>query len=118
MPKPNEGDVAKMKALRCTPNTVSMSSRTRVSREPRIQTSESRVKFSTALPQPEAKASENIWSVARGKVADEQTRRVSLNLDDSDVSIDQLKEQFGRWHIQDLEEVIAVRDRKIYRIFP
>jgi contact-dependent growth inhibition (CDI) system CdiA-like toxin len=64
------------------------------------------------------KSVRNIWSVARGKVADDQTRRVSLNLDDSDVSIDQLKEQFGRWHIQDLEEVIVVRDRKIYRIFP
>jgi hypothetical protein len=66
----------------------------------------------------QGKSVRNIWSVARGKVADEQTRRISLNLDDSDVSIDQLKEQFGRWYIQDLEEVIAVRDSKIYRIFP
>jgi Contact-dependent growth inhibition CdiA C-terminal domain len=64
------------------------------------------------------KSVRNIWSVTRGKVADEQTRRVSLNLDDSDVSIDQLREQFGRWRIHDLEEVIAVRDRKLFSIFP
>jgi hypothetical protein len=64
------------------------------------------------------KSVRNIWSVTRGKVADGQTRRVSLNLDDSDVPISQLKEQFSKWPIQDLEEVMGVRDHKVYRIFP
>jgi hypothetical protein len=60
----------------------------------------------------------NIWSVVEGKVAVGQTRRVSLNLDDSDVSVDQLRKQFARWPVRELEEVIGIRNGKISRIFP
>ncbi len=60
----------------------------------------------------------NIWSVVEDKVEAEQTRRVILNLDDSNISVQHLRQQFSSWRIEHLEEVIAVRENKIYRIFP
>jgi len=60
----------------------------------------------------------NIFRVAERKVRKGQTRRVSINLDDSDVTPDQIVDQFSRWPIHDLEEVIAVKGGRIYQIFP
>jgi filamentous hemagglutinin len=60
----------------------------------------------------------NIFRVTERKVRKKQTRRVSINLADSSVAPDQLVEQFSMWRIQDLEEVIAIKDGKVYQIFP
>lgn len=60
----------------------------------------------------------NIWSTARRKVRTGQTRRVIINLEDSMVDLGKLRKQFSDWHILNLEEVIAVRDREVHQIFP
>ena len=60
-----------------------------------------------------------IWVTVKNKVMrKKQTRRVIINLDDSNVTLGQLTERFRDWPIRHLEEVVAIKAGKIHGIFP
>lgn len=60
----------------------------------------------------------NIWSRVEEKVLEGQTERVVLNLDDTAVSLDALRDQFNKWEILGLKEVIVVRGGDVIRLVP
>ena len=60
----------------------------------------------------------NIADVVKEKVVDEQTRRIVLNLDDTRASLEALKQQFAQYPVENLEEVIGIRNGIISHIFP
>ncbi len=66
---------------------------------------------------PTADKARNIWDGVRRKITDEQTERVVLNLDDSAVSLNALREQF-RYPIDGLLEVIVVKGGDVIPLFP
>ncbi|QRK12959.1 hypothetical protein JQX13_24750 [Archangium violaceum] len=56
--------------------------------------------------------------ILKFKVEPGQADRIVLNLDDSGVSLDALKQQFKDWPIPGLKEVIVVRGGKVIPLFP
>ncbi len=65
---------------------------------------------------PSTSSARNIWSVVKEKVRSGQTSRVVLNLNDSGVSLEALKKQFSDWAIEGLEDVILVKDGKVFHL--
>ncbi|HRI50558.1 MAG TPA: hypothetical protein PLW65_10285 [Pseudomonadota bacterium] len=55
----------------------------------------------------------NIWTGVRTKVKDEQVDRVVINLDNSSVDISALRKQFETWPIENLREVIFLKNGNI-----
>jgi hypothetical protein len=66
---------------------------------------------------PETPRARNIWGRAGQKVKEGQASRIVINLDDSRVRVDELREQF-RWPIPGLEEVLVIRRGDVRRLFP
>jgi len=61
----------------------------------------------------------NIWdSIRREKIVAEQAGRIILNLDDSDVTLANLKQQFNDWPMPGLKEVIVVRSGRVIPFWP
>ena len=67
---------------------------------------------------PSGNKPRNIASVIKDKVAVEQAKRVVLNLDDSPVDINAVRDQLHNYPIEGLEEVIVVKDGQVISIFP
>ena len=61
----------------------------------------------------EPKTTRGVWSEVEKKVEREQAERIVLNLDDWDGDFDALKTQFDDWPIENLEEVIVIKDGEI-----
>ncbi len=57
-----------------------------------------------------------IWDTVVGKT-ENQARRVVLNLDDYSGSLDDLAKQFNDWPIDGLDELLAIKNGKIARLF-
>lgn len=60
----------------------------------------------------------NIASAVAKKVRAGQTDRVVLNLSDSDVRIGTLRDQFARWPVPGLRELLVIRYGEVRRLFP
>ena len=60
----------------------------------------------------------NIHTKISYKVNDGQTARIVLNLDESPVSLDDLRQVLTDTPIKNLEEVIVIKDKKIIHFFP
>lgn len=60
----------------------------------------------------------SVWTTVKHKVRSEQASRAVLNLDDSGLTIDQLRTQFQDWPISGLEEVMVVRGGQVIPLFP
>lgn len=58
----------------------------------------------------------NIWGRVQEKVQDEQARRIVLNLDDSGVSMEALQRQFRDWPIENLEQVLVIRNGQVTQL--
>ncbi len=65
---------------------------------------------------PTTSSARNIWSVVKGKVESGQTSRIVLNLNDSGVSLEALMKQFSDWAIEGLEDVIVIKDGKVFHL--
>jgi hypothetical protein len=65
---------------------------------------------------PTTSSARNIWSVVKGKVESGQTSRIVLNLNDSGVSLEALTKQFSDWAIEGLEDVIIIKDGKVFHL--
>lgn len=62
---------------------------------------------------PTSGSARNIWTNVQGKVQAEQARRIVLNLDDSAVSMDKIRQQFADWPIEGLEQLLIVRGGRV-----
>ena len=60
----------------------------------------------------------SVYTAVKGKLQSRQTRRVVVNLDDSPLTVEEVVEQFKNWPMENLEEVLAVKDGKVHQIFP
>ncbi len=60
----------------------------------------------------------NVASRIQEKVDIEQARRIVVNLTDSNVTIQELRNQLSDWPIPNLEEVIVIQDGQIILLFP
>lgn len=60
----------------------------------------------------------SVWTTVKHKVKSEQAPRAVLHLDDSGLTIDQLRTQFRDWPISGLEEVLVVRGGEVIPLFP
>jgi len=58
----------------------------------------------------------NIWTNVEDKTL-KQAKRIVLNLDDYAGSLDDLAKQFNDWTIEALDELLAIKDGKIARLF-
>ncbi|WP_052732324.1 type VI secretion system tube protein TssD [Hymenobacter terrenus] len=68
---------------------------------------------------PTSSSVRNIWSNTGVKVSEEQTRRVVLNLRGSEADVSALAEQFKKYPIPDLEEVVIINKAgEIIHILP
>jgi len=68
---------------------------------------------------PSTSRGRNIWElIRREKVAREQANRIILNLDDSSVTLQDLKRQFDDWPMPGLKEVIVVRGGRVIPFWP
>ncbi len=67
---------------------------------------------------PSTSSPRSIWTTAKGKVDSGQANRLVINLEDSAVSIDDLKTQFNDWPISGLQEVLVIRNGKVLHFFP
>ena len=59
-----------------------------------------------------------IWTNIKGKIDAKQTQRIILNLDDSEVDAEALRQQFTHYPIADLQEVIIIRNGQISHFLP
>ncbi len=59
----------------------------------------------------------NIWSTVEQKTI-KQADRIVLNLDDYTGSIDELYKQFKSWDIENLKELLVIKNGKITRWIP
>jgi Contact-dependent growth inhibition CdiA C-terminal domain len=64
------------------------------------------------------KLAENIRSEINSKIEKGQTRRIALNMDDSQVSLDELKKVIWEKPISELEQILVVKDGKVTNFFP
>ena len=62
---------------------------------------------------PNNSSPRNIWFEVRSKVKGEQVDRVIINLDNSSVDISALRKQFETWPIENLREVIFLKNGNI-----
>ena len=62
---------------------------------------------------PGGSSARNIAQNIRGKVDAEQASRIVLNLDDSAVTLAELRKQFADWPIDGLEQLLIVRGGKV-----
>jgi len=67
---------------------------------------------------PVTNKARNIWGTIEAKVKSKQASRFVVYLDDSSVRIDDLREQFRKWPIDGLDEVLVMRARTVVRLFP
>ncbi|MBI1930891.1 hypothetical protein HYR99_42420 [Candidatus Poribacteria bacterium] len=68
---------------------------------------------------PSTSRARNIWdSIRKDKVAKGQANRIILNLDDSTVTLADLRQQFHDWPMPGLKEVIVVRDGRVIPFWP
>ena len=59
-----------------------------------------------------------IWSSVTEKIEEEQTQRIILNLDDSSVDMQALRDQFNNYPIPNLKEVIIIKQGQISHLLP
>jgi hypothetical protein len=64
------------------------------------------------------KLAENIRGEINSKIEKGQTRRIALNMDDSQVSLDELKKVIWEKPIPELEQILVVKDGKVTIFFP
>lgn len=67
---------------------------------------------------PETANAYNIVRSIAHKVGTGQTNRIILNLDDSAVSIEQIRNQLTSTVIPGLEEIFIIKDDKVFPFFP
>jgi Contact-dependent growth inhibition CdiA C-terminal domain len=67
---------------------------------------------------PSTGSARNISSRIIEKIDEKQTERIILNLDDSEVSLDKLKEQLTNFPIDGLKELIIIKKGEITPFFP
>lgn len=60
----------------------------------------------------------NIASRIQEKVDDGQARRIVLNMEDSTVTLEQLRAQLQQYPIPNLQEIIVIRDGRVIPLFP
>jgi hypothetical protein len=60
----------------------------------------------------------NIWSEIQEKVEEEQADRIVLNLDDSPITLEALRQQLNDWPMPDLKEVIVLRGGRVISFWP
>ena len=65
-----------------------------------------------------ATSAENIRLNIRDKVEQGQTRRVLLNMDDSSVSLNELRKVIWNNPVMELEQILVVKDGKVTKFFP
>ncbi len=65
---------------------------------------------------PTTPSARNIWRTVEGKVSSQQARRIVLNLDNSTVSMDALRQQFRDWPIAGLEQVLVVQRGQVFQL--
>lgn len=66
---------------------------------------------------PTSTSARNIWSGVQYKILNDQTERVVINLRDTGVTFDQLREQF-RYPIDGLLEVIVIDGGQVRPLYP
>ena len=77
------------------------------------------LKVASSITTPSTSRARNIWElIRREKVAREQANRIILNLDDSSVTLPDLKRQFDDWPMPGLKEVIVVRGGRVIPFWP
>ena len=60
-----------------------------------------------------------MWDYVKGsKVASGQADRIVMNLEDTPVSVNEVREQFVRHPIQGLKEVVGIKGGKVFLIYP
>ena len=59
-----------------------------------------------------------IWSSVSEKIEQKQTQRIILNLDNSSVSTQALRDQFSQYPIPNLEEIIIIKQGQIVHFLP
>jgi hypothetical protein len=68
---------------------------------------------------PEVSEVDKIWTGVKDKIIKGQTRRVVLNLERSDATVDELLTLFKDSPIEDLDEVILItKDQTIIQLYP
>ena len=60
----------------------------------------------------------HIWTTVKGKVESGQADRIVLNLTGTKVEIGAIQKQFADWPISGLQEVIAVTDAQVVKVWP
>jgi uncharacterized membrane protein len=60
----------------------------------------------------------NIAGVLEGKIRRGQARRFVVQMDDTPVTIEDLRKQLTDWKVEGLEEIIIVKDGKIIPFYP
>ena len=61
---------------------------------------------------------DNIRGEIESKVVERQTRRIVLNMDDSQVKLDELKKVILEKPVVELEQILVVKDGRITKFFP
>ena len=67
---------------------------------------------------PKTATPRSIWTAVLGKVEEEQTRRVVIDLDASRVDLMALGQQFRDWPIENLEQVLVVKGNAVVELWP
>lgn len=67
---------------------------------------------------PSTSNARNIADTIKGKVESGQADRIVLNLDDSSVSLDAMRQQITDYPVPGLREIIIVKDRSVVPFFP
>ena len=67
---------------------------------------------------PTTSKARNIWTAVWDKVNQGQTRRVVINLNDSQVDVSALADQFAAWPIEGLEQVLVIRGESVTQLWP
>ncbi len=65
-----------------------------------------------------SKSGNNIRKEIELKVEEGQTRRIVLNMDDSKVSLDELRKAIWNKPIIELEQILVIKDGKVTKFFP
>jgi len=68
---------------------------------------------------PNGRRVRNMWDYVKGsKVESGQADRIVMNLEDTPVSVNEVREQFVRYPIQGLKEVVGIKGGKVFLIYP
>jgi hypothetical protein len=67
---------------------------------------------------PSGNNARNILSNIRFKITNDQSYRIVLNLDDSDISITTIKAELQKYPITGLEEIIIIQNNNVLQFYP